>query len=138
VGLSSHVDIPVSTPSITIHSCGLSSFMSFIGMGFLVRKWEIDLACGLRSVAECPSCVRRMQFPAKLHVIPAMRTSSLSSASELLTFVSILALSLRLLIGGGELNIIVNLLGWCQARGFGGFGCFLVVLCMVCGRCLRC
>jgi hypothetical protein len=37
-----------------------------------VRKWEIDLACGIRSVAECPSHVRRMQFPAKLHVTPAM------------------------------------------------------------------
>jgi hypothetical protein len=44
-----------------------------------VRKRAIDLACGLRSVAECPSRVRRMQFPAKLHVIPAMQTSILSS-----------------------------------------------------------
>jgi hypothetical protein len=63
-GLSSHVDIPVSTPSITIRGHGLSLFMSFIGMGFLVRKWVIDLVCGLRSVAECPSRVRRMQFSA--------------------------------------------------------------------------
>jgi hypothetical protein len=33
-GLSSHVEIPVSTPSITICGQGLSSFMSFIGLGF--------------------------------------------------------------------------------------------------------
>jgi hypothetical protein len=117
---------------------GGDSLISFIGMGFLVRKWEIDMACGLRSVAECPSRVRRMQFPAKLHVTPAMRTFSLVSASELLTLVNILALLLCSLIGGGDLNIIVNLLGWCRARGFWGFGCFLGVLCVVCGRCLRC
>jgi hypothetical protein len=123
-GFLSQVEIPVSTPSITIHGQGLSSFISFIGMGYLVRKWEIDMACGLRSVAECPSHVR-MQFPAKLHVTPAMCMSSLFSASELLTFVNILALLLHSLIGGGDLNIIVNLLGWWRARGFWGFSCFL-------------
>jgi hypothetical protein len=112
-GFSSQVEIPVSTPSIMIHGQGLSSLISFIGEGFLVRKWEIDMACGLRLVAECPSHVRRMQFPAKLHMTPAMHTSSLVSASELLTLVNILALLLRSLIGGGDLNIIVNLLGWC-------------------------
>jgi hypothetical protein len=54
----------------------------------------------------------------------------------MLTFINILALSLHLLIGGGDSNIIVSLLWWCQARGFLGFGCFLGVLCVVCGRCL--
>jgi hypothetical protein len=37
----------------------------------------------------------------------------LDSVSELFTFVSILALSLHSLIGGGDLNIIVSLLWWC-------------------------
>jgi hypothetical protein len=50
--------------------------------------------------------------------------SSLASASEFLTFVHILALSLHSLIGGEELNMIVNLLGWWQARGLGGFVVF--------------
>jgi hypothetical protein len=69
-GSLSQVEIPVSIPSITIHGQGLSSLISFIGVGFLVRKWEMDMACGLRSVAECPSRVRRIQFPARLHVTP--------------------------------------------------------------------
>jgi hypothetical protein len=57
-GLSSHVEILVFTLSIMIRGHGLSSFMSFIGVGFLVRKWEIDLACGLRSVAVSFACYK--------------------------------------------------------------------------------
>jgi hypothetical protein len=57
---------------IIIRGHGLSSLISFIGMGCLVRKWEMDMACGLRSEVRCPSHVRRMQFPARLHVTPAM------------------------------------------------------------------
>jgi hypothetical protein len=52
-----------------------------------------------------------MQFPARLHVIPAIRTSCLFSARVLLMFVKILALSIRSLIGGGDVYIIVSLLG---------------------------
>jgi hypothetical protein len=59
----------MSTPSIMTHGHGL---MSFIGMGCSVRKWEMDMACGSRSVARCPSCVRRMQFPARLYVTLAI------------------------------------------------------------------
>jgi hypothetical protein len=62
-----------------------------------------------------------MQFPARLHVTPAMHTSSLVNVSVLLTFVNICVLSLHLLVDGGELNMIINLLRWCCARGFGGF-----------------
>jgi hypothetical protein len=51
-GSSSQVEIPMSTPSITIRGQGLSSLMSLIMLGFLVRKWDMDRACGLRSVAE--------------------------------------------------------------------------------------
>jgi hypothetical protein len=110
-GFSSHVDMPVSTPSITIHGHGLSLLMSFIGIGCLVRKWEMDMVCGSRSAARCPSHVRRMQFPARLHVTPAIRTFCLFSARVLLTLVNILALSIHSLIGGGEVYIIINLLG---------------------------
>jgi hypothetical protein len=109
--MSSHVEMPVSTPSITTRGHGLSSFMSLIGIGCLVRKWVMDKACGLRSEAKCPSRVRSMQFPARLQVTPAMRTSCLDSASVLLTFVKILVLSMCSFIGGGEVNTIVNLLG---------------------------
>jgi hypothetical protein len=56
----------VSTPLIMTRSHGLSSLMSFIGIGCLVRRWEMDMACGLRSEAMCPSRVRSMQFPARL------------------------------------------------------------------------
>jgi hypothetical protein len=76
----------VSTPSITTCGQGLSSLISFIGMGCLVRKWEIDMACGLRSVARCPLHVRRMQFSTRLHVTLAMQMSSLVGASVWLIF----------------------------------------------------
>jgi hypothetical protein len=45
------------------------------GEGFssqVVRKWEMDMVYSLRLVAKCPSHVTKMQFPAKLHVTPAM------------------------------------------------------------------
>jgi hypothetical protein len=51
-GSLSQVEIPVSTPLITIRGQGLSSLMSLIMLGFLVRKCDMDRACGLRSVAE--------------------------------------------------------------------------------------
>jgi hypothetical protein len=53
-----------------------------------------------------------LQFPARLHVTLAMRTSSLFSVSELLTFINICVLLLHSLVGGRKLNIIVNLLWW--------------------------
>jgi hypothetical protein len=98
----------------------------------------IEFACGLRSMAECPSCARRMQFPARLRVTLAMCMSSLANMSVLLTFVNICMLSLHSLVGGGELNMIINLLGWCCARGFWGFGCFLEMVCVVCEEGLWC
>jgi hypothetical protein len=40
-----------------------------------------------------------------------MQTSCLDSASVLLAFIKILVLSMCSFIGGGEVNMIVNLLG---------------------------
>jgi hypothetical protein len=52
-----------------------------------------------------------MQFPARLYVTLAIQTSCLFSVRVLLMFVKILALSIRSLIGGGDMYIIVSLLG---------------------------
>jgi hypothetical protein len=51
-GFLFQVEIFVSTPLIVTHGHGLCSLMALIWMGCLVRRWVIDMACGLRSMSE--------------------------------------------------------------------------------------
>jgi hypothetical protein len=83
-----------------------------------VSRCVMDSVCSLRSVAVWPSHTMSIQFPVKLHVMPAILMSVLASARVLLMLFVICALSCQSLIRGGESKTNVSLLGWCCARGF--------------------
>ena len=88
-GMSSQVEIPVSTPSMTMRGHGLSSLMDLISWGVLVRRCVIEFASGLRSEAMWPSRTIKMQLPARLQVTPVMRILDFARLRELFTLVII-------------------------------------------------
>jgi hypothetical protein len=46
--VSSHGNMPVSTPSITTHGQGLSLLIALTCCVCLVRRWDMDLVNGVR------------------------------------------------------------------------------------------